>query len=127
MDPRLEAISEEAARAMFSVVRGVAASDAWLDFVRTRHPEAAQLLGKLAMANIAIDLLLDNGDLSEDAAQQERVDAVDSVAAELPRETWEEIHELKAALETLQADARRFERDVVDIRDASPRERAHAS
>jgi hypothetical protein len=128
MRERSERLGPKTVEAMAAVLAGVPATEAWLDYVRHLYPELLEGLARIAVADMAIDLLRDNGDLPAQEAERQRQEAADAVAAEMPFFAWEEIHHLRSTLEELEAYARRPSRaDVLELEVSLPRPRVRAS
>lgn len=128
MRERSDQIAPEAVEAMHAVLSGAPAIEAWLDYVRRLYPGVIDALARIAVAHMAIDLLRDNGDLSIEDAERQRKEAADTVAAKMPFFVWEEIHELRATLEALDAHMKRRPRGkVLDLEETSFHERIRAS
>ena len=117
-----EAPSADAVRAMFDVVQGMSPTDAWLRYLRTRHPEAVDVLARAAMTDLAIELLVDHGALSREDAMSQREEAAETAARMLPSHEWTEIRQISQILEELD-DVVRAEATIIDLDDAARRER----
>jgi hypothetical protein len=123
-----EKIGPQALEAMQAVLTGVPACHAWLDYVRQLYPPALDALAKIAVTNIAIGLLRDNGDLSAPEAETQQEEAADAVAAEMPFFVWEEIHEIRSMLETLEAHMKNRSRvDVLRLEESPGQIRASSA
>jgi hypothetical protein len=123
-----ERLGPKTVEAMAAVLAGVPATEAWLDYVRHVYPGVLDGLARIAVADMAIDLLRDNGDLPPEEAERQRKEAADAVAAQMPFFAWEEIHHLRFTLEALEAHARQSSRgDVVELEASSARPRIRAS
>ena len=108
--------STEAVRAMFDVVRGMPPTEAWLRYLRARHPEAVDLLARAAMTDMALELLVDHGRLSREEAASQRSEAAERAARMLPAREWQEIREISTILEEL-AEVVRSEAAIIDLDD----------
>jgi hypothetical protein len=122
-----DAPSAEAVHAMFSVVQGTSPTDAWLEYLRARHPDAVDVLARAAMADMAIDLLDEHGDLTLEQALAERAEIAEATSRIVRAEGWREIREIAHILEELGEDAGRSDADVVDLTDPSRPERPRSN
>jgi hypothetical protein len=123
-----ERLGPKTVEAMAAVLAGVPATEAWVDYVRHLYPEILEGLARIAVSDIAIDLLRDNGDLPAEEAERQRKEAADAVAAQMPFFAWEEIHTLRSTLEALEAYARQPSRaDVLELGASSAHPRLRAS
>jgi len=122
VDDRLESPSTDAVRAMFDVVQGMPPTEAWLRYLRAAHPEAVDLLARVAMTDMAIELLVDHGDLTHDEASSERAAAAAAAARMLPAPEWNEIRAISTVLEEL-AEVVHAEAAIIDLNDGSWHER----
>jgi hypothetical protein len=122
VDDRLETTSTDAVRAMFDVVQGMPPTEAWLRYLRARHPKAVDLLARAAMTDMAIELLVDVGSVSHDEASTQRAEAAEAAARMLPAHEWTEIRGISQVLEEL-AEAASADAAVIDLNDGSWRER----
>jgi hypothetical protein len=103
LDEPSQAPSAEAVQAMFAVVQGMAPTDAWLGYLRARHPAAVDVLAKAAMTDLALDLLVEHHDLSTHDAVRQREEAAQTAANMLAPHEWNEIREIAVILEELGA------------------------
>jgi hypothetical protein len=117
-----EAPSADAVRAMFDVVQGMSSTDAWLRYLRARHPDAVDVLARAAMTDMAIELLVEHGDLSRDEAVAQRAEAEEMAARLLPARDWNEIRQISQILEEL-AEVCQADAEIVDLNDGSWRRR----
>jgi hypothetical protein len=102
MDVTMEPLDPELVSTMYAVVVDrVPATEAWLGFLRARHPEAIEALAQAAMTDLALDLLVANGDLTPSEAAEQRRAASDP-ESEVPADVWSSIVNLKRTLETLE-------------------------
>lgn len=128
MRERSERLGSKTVEAMAAVMAGVPATEAWLDYVRHLHPEVLEGLARIALADMAIDLLRDNGDLPAGEAERQRNEVADAVAEQMPFFVWVEIHQLRSTLESLEAYARQPSRaDFLDLQASSAHQRVPAS
>jgi hypothetical protein len=102
MDTTVEPLDPELVRAMYAVaVDRVPSTDAWLGYVRARHPDAIDILAHAAMTDVVLDLLVRSGHLSHaDAADQRR--SASEPAPHVPAEIWSTIGSVRQMLETLE-------------------------
>jgi hypothetical protein len=118
MSLTLAPLDPDALTAMFSVaVEGVPAIDAWLGYVRRRHPDACGRLAEVALTGMALDLLVEHGHVSRDEAIRQRRLAAESAARALGGTAWEEIHRLRQTLTMLERLPDEVDDPVVDLRD----------
>ena len=122
VDERLETTSTDAVRAMFDVVQGMPPTEAWLRYLRARHPHAVDLLARAAMTDMAIELLADQGSLSRDEASTQRAEAAEAAARMLPAREWTEIRGISQVLEEL-AEVAAGDAAIIDLNDGSWHER----
>ena len=100
----IDQLDPETVAAMLAVVVDrVPADDAWVAYVRARHPDAADELARLAMTDVALELLVDRGHVSTSEASAQRHAASGNAAARVERGVWREIHRMKRMLEKLEA------------------------
>lgn len=101
-----EPFEPDAVAAMYAVVaQGDSATDAWLGFLRARHPAAVDALARAAMASVALDLLVANGDMSIEEASRQMLDAAASAADEVSEDVWASVVRLREILEVLERHA----------------------
>src|SRR3954451_12332641 len=122
IDERLDATSTDAVRAMFDVVQGMPPTEAWLRYLRARHPDAVDLLARAAMSDMASELLVEQGTLSHDEASAQRAEAADAAARMLPSHEWTEIRGISQVLEEL-AEVAAADAAIIDLNDGSWHER----
>ena len=122
VDERPETTSVDAVRAMFDVVQGMPPTEAWLRYLRARHPEAVDLLARAAMTDMALELLVDHGDLSREEASTQRAEAAAVATRMLSAQEWAEIRGISQVLEEL-AEVAGADAAVIDLNDGSWRER----
>jgi hypothetical protein len=101
-----EPFEPDAVAAMYAVVaEGDSATDAWLDFLRARHPTAIDALSRAAMASVALDLLVANGDMSVEEASHQMLDAATSAANAVSEDVWASVVRFREILEVLERHA----------------------
>ena len=99
-----ERLDPETVAAMLAiVVDRVPADDAWVAYVRARHPEAAEELARLALTEVALELLVGRGHVSPAEAARQREAASGEAATRVRRAVWQEIHRMKRMLDKLEA------------------------
>ena len=110
---------EPAANAAINAVvrRERNATDAWLEYVRTEHPAAAEELARAAMTYIAVDLLIANGDLSREEGTRQRLDAAFTASAVVDESVWKALIWLREILDMLEAQV--ASPDVIDLDEAA--------
>ena len=101
VEERSHGPSAEAVHAMFNVVQGMSPTDAWLGYLRARHPDAVDVLARAAMTDLAIDLLVDHGDMPLDDALAQRAEVAEAASRMVPPAEWREIREIAHILEEL--------------------------
>ena len=122
VDELFESPSTDGVRAMFDVVQGIPPAEAWLRYLRARHPEAVDLLARAAMTDMAIELLVEHGRLTREEASSQRSEAAEAAARMLPAEEWNEIREISTVLEEL-AEVVRADAAIIDLNEDGRRER----
>jgi hypothetical protein len=122
IEERFEAPSNDAVRAMFDVVQGMTPTEAWLRYLRARHPDAVDVLARAAMTDMAIELLVDHGDLTREDAMSQRAEAAELAARMLPGHEWHEIREISQILEEL-AEVVRADAAIIDLSQGTWRRR----
>ena len=95
-------LSREAVAAMLAVMNGSPAADVWLAYVRAVHPEAVDALARMAVSQIAVDLLQSRGDLDREQARDQRHQVALTARGEVSTEVWAEISELRTTLAILE-------------------------
>ena len=104
---------------MYAVSEGQSATDAWLDYLRARYPEAIDALARAAMASIALDLLVSNGDMTIEEASRQMIDAATSATAAVGEEVWISAVRMRDVLQLLER--RTAESSVlIDVREDEP-------
>ena len=102
MEDEIDPLDPASVAAMIAVVvEGVSPDDAWIDYVRSRYPEAAEELAALAMTDVALELLVSRGHLLRSEARYQRRAASARAAGRVRRDVWREIHRMKRLLERL--------------------------
>jgi hypothetical protein len=102
----IEPFEPDAVAAMYAVVaEGDSATDAWLGFLRARHPGAVDALARAAMASVALDLLVANGDMSVEEASRQMLDAATSAADAVSEDVWASVVRFREVLEVLERHA----------------------
>lgn len=96
-------LAPELTLAMRDVLAGTPASDAWLEYVRQRHGEALDVLARVALSEMALDLLEQTGHLPHEDAIRLLGDAVDTASSDLSLDVWHEIRQAHATLDRLEA------------------------
>lgn len=122
MMQRTDQLSREAVAAMMAVMNGTPAADAWLEYVREVHPRAVDALARMAISQMAVDLLYEQGDLTVSESDHERREVARAARDQVSPEVWSEISELRATLDVLErqlADPDLFL--AVDVREAATR------
>jgi hypothetical protein len=103
MNANVDPLDPDAVAAMFAVVDGTASTDAWVEYVRAHHPTIVDVLARAAMSDMAIDLLVEHGDITRDEALIQRREAATTAAAMLPPGALRRILALKQRLDTMQS------------------------
>lgn len=104
---------------MYAVSEGGSATDAWLDYLRARHPDAVSALARVAMTSIALDLLVSNGDITIEEASRQMIDAAASATAAVGEEVWISAVRMRDVLQLLER--RTAESSVViNVREDEP-------
>jgi hypothetical protein len=119
MDISVDPLDTDIVGAMFSViVDGASSVDVWLDYVRAHHPKVVDVLARAAMSDIAIEILVDHGDLTKEEAVWQRQAAAETASRMLPPGALRDVLKLKETLEMMESYLSRGDADVVDLRQA---------
>lgn len=103
-----EPFEPDAVAAMYAVVTdGDSATDAWLDYLRARHPDAVAALARAAIASIALDLLVANGDMTIEEASRQMLDTATAAVDAVGEDVWTSAMRLREMLELLERHAER--------------------
>jgi hypothetical protein len=125
-DISVDPLDPELVSAMLAVsLDRVSPTDAWLGYLRARHPEAVEALAKAAMTDMALDLMVAHGDITSTDALQQRAAAAESASQIVPDGTWERIAKLKQSLERLATTTSATEETPVALEERRVRRTAH--
>jgi hypothetical protein len=98
-------IDPDAVAAMYAVSEGGSATDAWLGYLRARHPDAVSALARAAIASIALDLLVSNGDIPVEHASREMIEAAAAATDAVGEDVWVSAVRIRDILELLERNA----------------------